>query len=155
MLEADLTRQSFPGEHALDAWVGFARSTVRVPTQSAGQFQFSGNLGLDLPSGDRPGGRRTFGALVARGNHNLPAGYLAEWSLQYQVGRDANPYSPGLIDLARRPKLQLATLALVKPLSASQRLRLEFRHVTNNDTVSLFSYRSDALALSWQWSGSF
>jgi hypothetical protein len=152
--EAGLTRQKFPSEPTLDAWIGLGKVTWKLPAP-AGQIQLSSSAGLDVPTSDRPGGRRTLAALGAAGFHDVPYGLQVDWSLQSQLTHDASVYSPPLINSVRRPLLRVATVGLTKSLTASQKLRLEYRYTDNRDTVSLFSYRSNALALSWQWRGDF
>ena len=37
------------------------------------------------------------------------------------------------------------------PVAARQALRLELRHVRNDENVSLFTYQSSQVQLSWEW----
>jgi hypothetical protein len=153
--EAGLTRQMFPTQPTLDALVGLSKVTGRLPAPGGGLLQLSASAGMDLPTADRPGGRRTLAAVGASGTHPFAPGLQADWALTGQLAYDSAVYSPGLIDTVRRPVLRVVDLGLSKSVTQNQRLRLEYRRADNHDTVSLFSYRGSSVTLSWQWRGDF
>lgn len=148
-LEASVVRQLFATQPAFDAWLAQARATWRVLLYGTDLVQLSLALGLDEPTNSRPGGRRTLTTLGAAGNHELGSQLALDWSLQRQLTREAQAYSPGLIDAARRPLLQSLALGLTQGFTPAQRLRLEWRYTANRDVVSLFTYRNTSISLSW------
>jgi hypothetical protein len=61
------------------------------------------------------------------------------------------PYSPGLIDTARRQLTQSLRATLIFRLDEHNTLQLEGRAVRNRENISIFQYNNRQLQLSWQW----
>lgn len=152
--EGDFAYQRFIQNASLNAWLYQARATYYLPVPAFnGQLQASISAGLDIPQTTRPGGQRQFGSIGAGGNHALYPAVKLDWFLLRQAMREQESYSPGLIDRSRAPMFQQASIALTRQLTSSQSIRIEWRRAVNEDTVSLFSYRSTALTVGWQWFG--
>lgn len=148
-LDASIARQMFSTQPAFDAWLAQARASWRVLLGGVDLLQLSLALGVDEPTAARPGGSRLLTSLGASGTHEFAYQFVLDWNVQRQVTREAEAYSPGLIDETRRPVLQSVVLGLTKPVAASQRLRLELRHTSHRDVVSLFTYRNTGFSLAW------
>ncbi len=157
-LDASIGQVVFPTLSNFDAWVAQTRATWRWPLQRDDYLQWYVNAGIDRPRGARPGGQRQFWGVGASGRHGLTglgAGAWLEWSLQNLSMRDSDFYAPGIIDVRRKPALNVALLALALPLPERQTVRLELRRTINRDSLSLFSYFGTTIFLSWQWQAHF
>lgn len=150
-LEASLGRQLFATQPSFDAWQAQARASWRVLLGGSDLLQLSLTVGTDKDTANRPGGDRSVYALQASGSHALGRRFVLDWNVQQQTTRDATAYSPGLIDMVRRPVLRSVVLGLVRPVADSQRVRLEFRHTSHRDVVSLFTYRNTGFSVAWLW----
>jgi len=71
------------------------------------------------------------------------------WSRQHWLSESA--YSPGLINQIRHQDTQLLHAALIIPLKTHQSMQIEWRHVRNNENISIFQYNSQLLQVSWRW----
>jgi tetratricopeptide (TPR) repeat protein len=106
---------------------------------------------FDQATSSKPGGDRQ-GWLLGLSTHALLMGEIqGELSGTLQTWNSANTYSPGLIDQVRQQKIQLLKADLIYPLSKDHSLRLELRSVKNDENISLFSYDSRVMQLSWEW----
>lgn len=111
------------------------------------------------------------GALVDRGEAGRLGGNRHGWYTSVQSQRQFNPrlngelgwtrqdwhgqtvYSPGLIDAVRMQSTRQWRAALTTPLSPTQSVQLEWRHVQNKENISLFQYNSQVVQLNWRWNG--
>lgn len=150
-LEASLGRQLFATQPSFDAWLAQARASWRVLLGGSDLLQLAFTLGIDKDTANRPGGDRRVYALQASGSHALGHNFALDWSAQQQTTQDATAYSPGLIDMARRPVLRSVVLGLARPVADFQRVRVELRHTSHRDVVSLFTYRNTGISVAWLW----
>jgi hypothetical protein len=122
-----------------------------------GYFQpdFSAQLSTssvqDLQAGQRPGGDR-HGNLTALG---VRKAWSPEWSseigFQRQKWVGERLYSPGLIDVLRQQHTQTKRISLNWSYAHNQVLILEYKHVKNDENISIFGYRNKQWLLHWQW----
>lgn len=112
-----------------------------------------------------------FGALVDRGETGRLGGDRHGWYTSLQWQRRFNPrlngelgwtrqdwrgqtvYFPGLIDAVREQSTRQVRAALTTPLTRTQSVQLEWRHVQNKENISLFQYNSQVVQLNWRWNG--
>lgn len=116
-------------------------------------------------------GTAALGALVDRGEAGRLGGNRHGWYSSLQTQRQFNShlngelgwtrqdwrgqtvYSPGLIDAVRKQSTRQWRAALTTPLSSNQSVQLEWRHVQNQENISLFQYNSQVIQLNWRWNG--
>lgn len=117
------------------------------------QAQFSTGYVHDHASGNRPGGDRNGWSARLGVQRPLSDAVRGELELNRNHWAGRQPYSPGLIDTARRQAITSARATLVYSLSREQALHLEWRLTNNRDNVSLFQYRARQIQLSWHMFG--
>jgi hypothetical protein len=117
------------------------------------QLSLSVSALTDQGQDGRLGGNRTgwYGAL--QWTEPLPATLQGELGFTRQVWNSSAVYSAGLIDTVRRQDTRQLRAALRLPLGARHNLQLEWRQVHNRENISLLQYNSQAIQLSWHWTG--
>ena len=98
----------------------------------------------DRPGGDRDGWSVNIWGRVLWGQ---TAGEFM-WSRQHWHG--SRDFAPGLIDELRKQDVELWRLAVTQPLGGRHSLVAELRQIDSDENISIFSYRSRQLSLSWQ-----
>ncbi len=96
------------------------------------------------PGGERRGLRYQLGVTTA----------FSEWLIQPRLNvlqwKSSEVFSPGLIDVIRRHSLAQLDLQVVRPVAQNQQMVVEWRFNVAHDTVPLFSYRAQSVAVYWR-----
>ena len=144
------TGAAYPTLSGFDSQVAELRGLLAYELHGS-WVQASAGFALDQGQAQRPGGDRN-GAVVGLAARVPLAGQVAaELGMSVQSWRGQQVYAPGLIDERREQLSTLLRAALSVPVAARQALRLELRHVRNEENVSLFTYQSSQVQLSWEW----
>lgn len=106
----------------------------------------------DRGASARPGGDRHGWFAGLQGSRHIGAGgVLGEVGWTRQKWISDTIYSPGLIDQVRNQDTQVWRAALVIPIKPQHSVNIEWRHVRNNENISIFQYNSQLIQVSWQW----
>jgi len=144
------TGAAYPTLSGFDSQVWELRGLLSYELQGR-SVQASAGVALDQGQAQRPGGDRS-GAVLGLAARLPVAGQVsAELGMSVQSWRGQQAYSPGLIDERREQLSTLLRAAFVVPVAARQALRLELRHVRNEENLSLFTYQGTQVQLSWEW----
>lgn len=96
------------------------------------------------PGGERMGLRYQLGFTTA----------WSEWLIQPRLNvlqwKSSEVFSPGLIDIVRRHSLAQLDVQVVRPVAQNQQMVVEWRFNLAHDTVPLFSYRAQSVAVYWR-----
>jgi|GEM_PF-1072522 len=151
-LETNLAWQHHPQRSALDGLLGSARTSLAGPL---GPGLWRAELGLMHESGrGRPGGARTGWLLALHSQQALaplagrPLQLQAQWQLQHWL--DERVYAPGLIELRREQRLQLASAGLHWQSGAQSAWLLQWQWVRSADNIALLAHRGQSVQLAWQ-----
>ncbi|GGC07128.1 bacterial transcriptional activator domain-containing protein [Pseudoduganella buxea] len=110
-------------------------------------FAFSNDHALDA----RPGGNRHGNTATILWRQPLAAGINGEFAYTRQQWRGSTAYAPGLINIARDQRTQIARATFSYPVNRNNNVLLELRKTHNEENISLFQYHSGQMQLSWQW----
>lgn len=99
----------------------------------------------------RPGGNRSglFASLHA--GWELSKKLTLDLSYLFQQWESERIYSPGLFDRRRVQNTHSLSVAAAYEVVPQQFLTLELRSIENQDSISVFAYRSQIFQLSWEW----
>lgn len=143
---AYLTRQKF------DSNTGEVSALLNY-RGAANQQQAALGALVDRGEAGRLGGNRHGWYTSLQWQRQFNARLNAELGWTRQDWRGQTVYFPGLIDAVREQSTRQWRAALATPLSRSQSLQLEWRHVQNKENISLFQYNSQVVQLNWRWNG--
>lgn len=128
--------------------------------EASGLLNYQGNRGHAQASAGymsdrggvaRPGGDRRGWFAGMQGSLYLSNDITGEFGWSRQRWLSDLSYSPGLIDQIRRQDTQLWRAALIIPIKPQHSVNIEWRHVRNNENISIFQYNSQLIQVSWQW----
>lgn len=141
---------AYPTLNGFDAQFWEIRAVVAYEAQGR---SVHASLGYALDNGQvqRPGNDRSGAVLGLMARIPLENQVLAEMGVGVQSWKSQNVYAPGLIDTRRDQLSTLLRLGVTVPTALNQALRLELRHVRNDENVTLFTYHGTQLQLSWEW----
>jgi hypothetical protein len=129
-------------------------------TEVAGILAYQGNATevqatagklSDRGASGRPGGDREGWFAGIQGSRYLRGGIRADLGWTRQQWLSDSVYSPGLIEQVRRQDTQIWRAAVAVPLKPHHTINIEWRHVRNNENISIFQYNSQLIQVSWQW----
>lgn len=150
-LLASLSHLRYPSRSKYDS------NTVELGTSLYWRAERQVSLSLsaltDQGQNGRLGGNRTGWYSAVQWTEPLPAKLQGELGFTRQVWNSSAVYSAGLIDTVRSQDTRQLRAALRLPLGAHQNLQLEWRQVRNRENISLLQYNSQAIQLSWHWTG--
>lgn len=152
--EADvvLQRLHYPGRSVLDGWTLEPRLGYRIELPGEGMLLVAAGPHLDRPdASDRPGGRRTGGAVQLDLVQPLPGGWRLEAFARAQRLVDADAYSPLFGDTRRRQRLGLLSLSLSRPVGRDARCGLQYQALDSRDPIPVFSYRQHIASLGCEY----
>lgn len=129
------------------AWLAWSRDATLL--------RLSGGANADRARGGRAGGNRRGWFLGLNGRLRLPAAATAELDWSRQRWRDADTYSPVLIERRRQQDTTQLRAAVNVPLFPHHGLQVEYRATHNRENISLFEYKAHLLQVSWQMDFSF
>jgi hypothetical protein len=136
-----------PSQDAQQTEVGIWREKQIDPTWGvfggvSAHFDQARNL---RPGGSRSGWHYQLGATVG----------WSEWKIQPRLSvlrwHSSDVFSPGLIDVVRMHNLTQLALQMSRPVSQGQKVVIDWRIRNARDTVPLFSYQGQSLAVYWQF----
>lgn len=124
-----------------------------LASYEAEKFQLQAGVAYlaDRAHANRLGGHRDgyYGNLTLRRQLSQRSELELGWS--QQLWQSEGIYSPNLIDVARRQRIQTLKAAMNWYVTNNQALQLEFRATNNKENISILQYNSKTLQLSWQW----
>ena len=143
-------RATYPTQRNQDSQL-FEAGVWRESVVAPGFGIFGGVSGLydyainHRSGGDRLGWRYQFGASAS----------WARWQIQPRLSvlnwRSENVFSPGLIDVVRQHQLVALDVQFIRPIAVNQQVVLEWKTRRADDTVPLYSFKNQTLAIYWRY----
>lgn len=139
----------YPGRAMFDSWEtaialpAFWRLSERISTRVSLGWLF------DRAMKDRPGGDRTGPTLGVEWLYHQThdSRWYAAWQARFLTGESA--YSPPLLDMTQRQRRHLLSLAWERKLSSSSLLRMEYQYTHNTDSIPMYRFDNNSIALYW------
>ncbi len=137
------TRSIFDSWEAAITLPAFWKLSERVSTRLSLGWVFDRAM-KDRPGGDRKG--PTLGAeWLFRQTHD--SRWYAAWHVRLLTGESA--YSPPLLEMSQHQRRHLLSLAWERRLSDSSLLRMEYQYTHNADSIPMYRFDNNSIALYW------
>lgn len=151
-LSAALSNVAYVTRQKFDANTGELSALLNYRGKQA-QGQVALGALVDRGEAGRLGGNRHGWYASVQSQRRFGARLNGELGFTRQDWRGQTVYSPDLVEAVRSQSTRQWRAALSTPLSRSQNLQLEYRHVQNLENISLFQYNSRVVQLNWRWNG--